>query len=519
MIVVLRPNFRVGNFEREALMSDFWDYRGWERSEEKLDWQDIHSDNLEFRANALYNRALHTGLESDDNLEKSISYLSAAADINRQLQRLPELLQCLLHLGDCYLKRQRGADVAEVAIEAQSVALQCLDDKARATALHLQGYNSYLNGDFDTAGELSFNAAQIHESAGELSASADMYLAATRIFRWSYNLDRAIDAAENSLRVAKLNNSLEEILQAKSWHLFLLLRGERRIAVADADSQIKDFLDQMKFARVPGSTARRLDLARAWNLADDLAVESLRYSSFLLEYARENKNTNDAAEAMFAQATAWQKSGDSAKQLDALRSIFAVIADIASTVSVLEVAEPLANIHFENGEFLEAEQVWAKARTMLEAKKADSRQITFCDQMIALCIAEYADPARALGALEGSLPRQNEQPLPYKFEYALAKSYAANERPTESILVIDRALANVSAENNLEFAELHELKCDLLAKQGNLVAARTEAQVSFEAYLELDDYERAKRLKVQYLSAKPGDADPATGAITLGDWG
>jgi hypothetical protein len=222
---------------------------------------------------------------------------------------------------------------------------------------------------------------------------------------------------------------------------------------------------------------------------------------------------------MFAQATAWQKSGDSAKQLDGLRSIFAVIADIASTVSVLEVAEPLANIHFENGEFLEAEQVWAKARTMLEAKKADSRQITFCDQMIALCIAEYADPARALGALEGSLPRQNEQPLPYKFEYALAKSYAANERPTESILVIDRALANVSAENNLEFAELHELKCDLLAKQGNLVAARTEAQVSFEAYLELDDYERAKRLKVEYLSAKPGDADPATGAITLGDWG
>lgn len=519
MIVVLRPNFRVGNFEREALMSDFWDYRGWERSEEILDWQDIHSDNLEFRANALYNRALHTGLESDDNLEKSISYLSAAADINRQLQRLPELLQCLLHLGDCYLKRQRGADVAEVAIEAQSVALQCLDDKARATALHLQGYNSYLNGDFDTAGELSFNAAQIHESAGELTASTDMYLAAARIFRWSFNRDRAIDAAENSLRVAKLNNSLEEILQAKSWHLFLLLRGDRRISVADADSQIKDFLDQMKLAKGSGATARRIDMARSWHLAESSVIDSLKYSNYLLELARDNKNTNDAAEAMFVQAAAYSRSGDTGKQLEALRSIFATIADISSTISVLEVAEPLAQIHVEHGEFLEAEQVWAKAKAMLEANNADRKQIAYCDQMIALCIAEYAEPARALGALEGSLPRQNEQPLPYKFEYALAKSYAANERPTESILVIDRALANVSKGNSLEIAELHELKCDLLAKQGNLAAARTEAQVSFEAYLEVDDYERAKRLKVEYLSAKPGDADPATGAITLGDWG
>ena len=519
LIVILRLIFETGDFEGEADMSDFWDYRGWERSEENLDWQDIQSDNLEFRANALFNRALHTGLESDDNLEKSITYLSAAADLNRELQRLPELLQCLMHLGDCYLKRQRGAEVAEVAIEAQSVALQCLDDKARATALHLQGYNSYLQGDFDTAGELSFNAAQIHESAGELSASADMFLAAARIFRWSYNLDRAIEAAENSLRVAKLNNSLEEILEAKSWHLFLLVRGQRRISVEDADQYIKDFLDQAKLAKTSGSAYRRIDMARAWHLVTNSANEALRYSEFLADFARDKKNTNDAAEAMFAQAAAHDQLGNVDKQFEILRAIFATITDIASTINILEVAEPLANIHFEHGEFLEAEQVWVKAKNVLEAKNACSKQIDYCNQMIALCIAEYAEPARALGALESSLPRQNEKPLPYKFEYALAKSYAANERPTESILVIDRALANVGTGNNLAFAELHELKCDLLAKQGNLAAARTEAQMSFEAFLEVDDYERAKRLKVEYLSAKPGDADPETGAITLGDWG
>ena len=39
-------------------MSDFWDYRGWERNEENNDWQDIQGENLEFRADALMNRAV-----------------------------------------------------------------------------------------------------------------------------------------------------------------------------------------------------------------------------------------------------------------------------------------------------------------------------------------------------------------------------------------------------------------------------------------------------------------------------
>ena len=47
-------------------MSDFWDYRGWERNEEDRDWQDIQGDNLEYRADALLSKAQRNGLEKDE---------------------------------------------------------------------------------------------------------------------------------------------------------------------------------------------------------------------------------------------------------------------------------------------------------------------------------------------------------------------------------------------------------------------------------------------------------------------
>ncbi len=103
-------------------MSDFWDYRGWERREENNNWQDIQGDNLEYRADGLMNLAMNNGLE-DDSLEKTIVYLASANDINRQIERLPELLHGLLALGDCYLKQGKADEVRAVAIEAQKIAL------------------------------------------------------------------------------------------------------------------------------------------------------------------------------------------------------------------------------------------------------------------------------------------------------------------------------------------------------------------------------------------------------------
>ena len=124
-------------------MSDFWDYRGWERHEENNDWQDIQGENLEYRADGLMGRAAASGLERAD-IEKTVTYLAAAADLNRQIERIPELLECLLMLGDCYLRQEKGDDVAEVAIEAEKIALQNFNDSARAKAIHLQGYNYFL---------------------------------------------------------------------------------------------------------------------------------------------------------------------------------------------------------------------------------------------------------------------------------------------------------------------------------------------------------------------------------------
>jgi hypothetical protein len=58
-----------------------------------------------------------------------------------------------------------------------------------------------------------------------------------------------------------------------------------------------------------------------------------------------------------------------------------------------------------------------------------------------------------------------------------------------------------------------------LAKQGNREAAKVAAKVSFNAYLDLDELEKAKRLNDEYLKPQPGDADPDTGAITIANWG
>ena len=156
-----------------------------------------------------------------------------------------------------------------------------------------------------------------------------------------------------------------------------------------------------------------------------------------------------------------------------------------------------------------------------EKRGESDESLQYFDQMIALCISQYADPSRALGALESRLPKTSEKPLPYVFEFALAKSYAANDRTTESLIVIDRALENMPQGETplMAFAELHELKCELMAKQGNQSAVKAEARISVDAYIDLGEIEKAKRLKDKYLKPAPGDPDPDTGAITLGNWG
>jgi hypothetical protein len=50
-------------------------------------------------------------------------------------------------------------------------------------------------------------------------------------------------------------------------------------------------------------------------------------------------------------------------------------------------------------------------------------------------------------------------------------------------------------------------------------AAKVEARITFDAYFELNQIEKAKRIKDTYLKPEPGDADPETGAITIGNWG
>jgi hypothetical protein len=58
-----------------------------------------------------------------------------------------------------------------------------------------------------------------------------------------------------------------------------------------------------------------------------------------------------------------------------------------------------------------------------------------------------------------------------------------------------------------------------MAKQGNLPAVKVEARITFDAYFELNQIEKAKLIKDTYLKPEPGDADPETGAITIGNWG
>jgi tetratricopeptide (TPR) repeat protein len=501
-------------------MSDFWDYRGWERHEESNDWQDIQGDNLEFRADALMNRAIASGIDKD-NLEKTISYIAAAADINREIGRFPELLDCLQMLGDCYLVLERGDDVAEVALEAEKVALESLNDRARAKSLHLQGYTYFLKKQYSIAGDFSANAAALYESAGWLDDAFATFVASGRLYRWRGERSKSIEAFQNALRVAIANEDIERMVEAKSWIAIMQLRVSPVIDLSEAAEFIARTREQMAIAKVKSTTGRRLDAAEAWLRVQTSPLEAARNFDFLLEFCRNEKFTLDSTEMTLGRAYALGEFENGEKHVQALRSILAVIEELDSTVAVLEVVEPLAGFYSQSGQHIDAEQVWVRGRAIAEKRGESDESLQYFDQMIALCISQYADPSRALGALESKLPKTNEKPLPYVFEFALAKSYAANDRTTESLIVIDRALDNMPQSETplMAFAELHELKCELMAKQGNQSAVKTEARISFDAYFDLGEIDKAKRLKEKYLKPEPGDPDPDTGAITLGNWG
>lgn len=501
-------------------MSDFWDYRGWERHESNHDWQDIQGENLEYRADALINMAVRNGLDKD-KLEKTIVYLAAANDLNREIGRLPELVRGLLLLGDCYLKLEMAEEVAAVAIEAQQIALESFNDRARAYALHMQGYNFFVTKQFVKAAEFSLNAGEIYEEAGFYEEACDVYLAAGRLFRWRSERTRAIDSFEKALASARSENSLEHIVEAKLWIAFEQVRVSRLVDFETMRTNLDQIEAQMALAKTRSSVTRRLELARAWNNIEADSYFSQKYFDAWLEGARQSKNTNDAVEAMLGRAHSLRHMPAEQEYVDAMKSILAVLEEMESTVDVFEVAQPLSDFYFEYSQYQEAEHLWIRTKAIAEKNFASNEKLEQCDQMVALCIAEYADPRRALDALESALPKTSEKPLPLHFEYALAKTYAANERQTESLIVIDRALSTLGdcSSAPLKYAELHELKCDLLDKQGNATAAKSEAKLSFDAYIDLDQIDKAKRLKAKYLMPQPGDANPETGAITLGNWG
>jgi tetratricopeptide (TPR) repeat protein len=501
-------------------MSDFWDYRGWSRNEENNDWQDIQGDNLEYRADALLNRAHQSGHESED-LDKTITYLSAAVDLNRQIERIPELLECLLMLGDCYLAQGKGDDVAETAREAEKIALQSFNDSARAKAIHLQGYNYFLQKKHSIAADHSANAGQLYEAAFDLDEAFAVYMAAGRLYRWNGERDKSLEAFNNALRVAKTNEDLERILDAKTWLAYMQLRVTPTVDLGEAKTNLDLVSDQLKLAKFRVGTSRQFDLANAWLRVHTDPLEAARNFDALIEIARSDKETSVLVEFFLGRAYALGQFERGENYVQSLRSILAILEDLDAPVAILEVAKPLATFYIENEQFQEAELVWVRARALAEKREESAASLTYYDQMIALCIAEYAEPSRALSALENALPKTIEKPLPFDFEFALAKVYAANDRSTESFIVIDRALATIGEGQSakLEYAELHELKCELLAGQGNEAAAKSEAKLSFDAYFDLNRIDKAKRLKAMYLQPQPGDANPETGAITLGNWG
>jgi tetratricopeptide (TPR) repeat protein len=520
-IVIFRLNLGIQFLRAKGLfMSDFWDFRGWERNEENNDWQDIQGDNLEYRADGLTNRAIASGLDKE-NLDKTITYIAAAADINRQIGRIPELVDCLQMLADCYLRQERGEDVFEVAIEVEKIALESFNDRARAKSLHLQGYTFFLKKQYSIAGDFSANAAALYESAGWLDDAFATYVAAGRLYRWRGERSKSIAAFQNALRVSIANEDIECMVEAKSWIAVMQLRVSPIVDLDEAAEFIAKAKEQSSIAKVKNITLRRLDAADSWLKVHTAPIDAARNFDFLAEFCRSEKQTIDSTEMTLGRAYALCEFENGEKYVQALRSILAVIEELDSTVAVLEVVEPLADFYSQSGQHIDAEQVWVRGRAIAEKRGESDESLQYFDQMIALCISQYADPGRALGALESKLPKTNETPLPYAFEYALAKSYAANDRATESLIVIDRALENMPQTETplMAFAELHELKCELMAKQGNQSAVKAEARISFDAYFDLGEIEKAKRLKEKYLKPEPGDADPDTGAITLGNWG
>jgi tetratricopeptide (TPR) repeat protein len=527
-MIILRPN--LGEFGRvfwgfnnkreRAYMSDFWDYRGWERNEEDRDWQDIQGDNLEYRADALLSKAHRNGLEKEE-IEKTIVYIASANDINREIGRMPELLHGLLMLGDCYLKLEKADEVRECALEAQQIALETFNDKARAYAIHMQGYNSFVARKHIEAAEFALNAAEIYEESGHYEEACDMYLSAGRIFRWRGQRASATSAFERALEVARTDENIEFIVYAKSWIAFMQTRVERVVDFETVSNFLSQTQSQMMMAKFNLSATRRYELAFAWNNVEANPTDALKYFDHWLEQAKANKVINDSIEAMLGRAYcfAYMRSDEAFK--NAVMSVLATLEEIEATVNPIEAITPLSGYYFANEMFEEAEQLWARGKQIAERWQADAETLAYYDRMIALAISEYAEPARALSALESQLPKTLEDQTSLEFEFALAKSYAKNNRDTESLIVIDRALESHSDEikGEVQYAELHELKCELLAKAGNLAAARNEAKLSFDAYIDLDEFDRAKRLKQAYLQPQVGDANPETGAITLGNWG
>lgn len=501
-------------------MSDFWDYRGWSRNEENNDWKDIQGENLEYRADALLNRALNNGHDME-NLDKTIAYLAAAVDLNRQIERIPELVECLLLLGDCYLSQGKGDDVSEVAREAEKLALESFNDSARAKAVHLQGYNYFLQKKYSLAADHSASAGHLYEAAFDNDEAFSVFSAAGRLYRWNDEREKAIECFENALRVAKAEENLENIVQAKAWILFVQLRVTPTVDLDEAKSTLSVLHDQLKLAKNRNSTMRLYDSAMAWLRVFTEPFEAAKNFDVLIDNTRTDNNVQATVEHSLGRAYALGNFERGENYVQALRSVLAVLEDVEAPIAILDVAKPLADFYIENKQFQEAELVWARARALAEKRAEPESSLAYFDQMIALCIAEYAEPQRALDALESTLPKTIEKPLPFDYEFALAKAYAANERQTESLIVINRALNALGdgSEAKLEYAELHELKCDLLDKQGNASAAKNEAKLSFDAYFDLNQIDKAKRLKAKYLMPQPGDANPETGAITLGNWG
>jgi tetratricopeptide (TPR) repeat protein len=479
-------------------VSDHEDDEDDAKAHEARDWELIEGHDLEKRAEGLLCIARRRG-DDNNTQDESLTFAEAAEQIYRELGDTKQLLAALWAKADALFYFKRFDEAKDASIEAGEIAAsQFMDAQAGAMFFNAGGCAHNL-GEPEEAISHYYSGARFHEAADNPIESGKCLAWAGRNQLKLGNFDDAIADYSRAIAFFEEHGAMMKLadcsrLLAKVY----IAKGDVQLA-GEALDRSESCLELVTNEEITQKNrfARALLMAAAGN-----HPEAIKAFDVLYIEARAASHPEYSAHALFQRAKSQLAAGVFDEAAKAFRNIALAVKGTKSDITTLDALLQLVKVYELSGNDRDHELT---LRELLALPGIEERPLVMnlMTLQLGLLLSKLPGDPRGLKVLEG-LPRDTfavgtDEWMEHSM--GLLQNYSEFGRTSECLFLANELLAQADhGYFEALIAEIHAIKTEVLAKMGDEPRAKAEAKLAYEQLTNINELERAQRIKARFLT-------------------